>query len=66
MLKETSIANKLALGTVQFGIPYGISNENGQINSREVENILSLARQNGVDTVIVRRYFAANLLMGYP
>ena len=51
MLKETSIANKLALGTVQFGIPYGISNENGQINSREVENILSLARQNGVDTL---------------
>tara|TARA_B100000900_G_scaffold410076_2_gene427165 strand:- start:194 stop:1087 length:894 start_codon:yes stop_codon:yes gene_type:complete len=51
MLKETSIANKLALGTVQFGIPYGISNENGQINSREVENILSVARQNGVDTL---------------
>lgn len=51
MLKETSIANKLALGTVQFGIPYGISNENGQINSREVKNILSLARQNGVNTL---------------
>jgi aryl-alcohol dehydrogenase-like predicted oxidoreductase len=51
MLKETNMNSKLALGTVQFGIPYGVSNESGQINSREVGNILSIARQNGIDTL---------------
>ena len=51
VLKGTSMNSKLALGTAQFGIPYGISNESGQINSKEVGNILSLARQNGIDTL---------------
>jgi len=31
--------NKLALGTVQFGLDYGITNQNGQVSIIEVENI---------------------------
>jgi len=42
---------KLAIGTAQFGMPYGISNEIGQVNLREVENIINLARRNGINTL---------------
>tara|TARA_Y100001935_G_scaffold122826_1_gene102063 strand:- start:54 stop:929 length:876 start_codon:yes stop_codon:yes gene_type:complete len=43
--------SKLAIGTVQFGMPYGVSNETGQVDSREVENIICLARESGIDTL---------------
>ena len=34
---------KLGLGTVQFGLPYGISNKTGQVSLDEVDKILKLA-----------------------
>lgn len=40
---------KLALGTVQFGIPYGIANTQGRVRESEVGQILSLARGKGID-----------------
>lgn len=46
---------KLALGTVQFGLDYGVANEGGQVKSAEVDNILSEAKKNGIhilDTAI--------------
>ncbi|MBM3440583.1 MAG: aldo/keto reductase, partial [Bacteroidetes bacterium] len=46
-----NLANKLGLGTVQFGIPYGISNTNGQTTAAEVESILSFAFEQGIDLV---------------
>lgn len=39
---------KLALGTVQFGTPYGISNQMGQTPLREVEAILDYAAEAGI------------------
>lgn len=42
---------KLALGTAQFGLPYGIANQSGQVPLDEVAAILSLARGGGVDTL---------------
>ena len=42
---------KLALGTVQFGLPYGIANQNGQVSRGEVGKILTLARESGIDTL---------------
>ena len=44
-----NLANKLGLGTVQFGIPYGISNTKGQTSEAEVGNILSFAFEQGID-----------------
>jgi len=35
--------NKLALGTVQFGLDYGITNASGKVPLSEVEKILKLA-----------------------
>jgi aryl-alcohol dehydrogenase-like predicted oxidoreductase len=41
--------SKIALGTVQFGIDYGISSTNGQVRPEEVRNILSYARSQNID-----------------
>lgn len=43
--------NKLVLGTVQMGIPYGINNKDGQISLSEAFNILEFAYQNGINTL---------------
>lgn len=42
---------KLALGTVQFGQNYGISNRGGQTPRPEVGKILSLAHRSGLRTI---------------
>lgn len=39
---------KIGLGTVQFGLPYGISNSGGQTSPGEVSEILNTAREKGV------------------
>lgn len=42
---------KLALGTAQFGLSYGIANQTGQLSSEAGAAVLSAARSRGVDTV---------------
>jgi len=42
---------KIALGTVQFGIPYGIVNSNGQVEKSEAKGILDYAKSVGIDTI---------------
>ena len=42
---------RLALGTVQFGLSYGIANQHGQVSRAEVGRILTLARESGIDTL---------------
>lgn len=44
-------ASNIALGTVQFGLPYGVSNTNGQVSSSEVSKILALAKSEGIHTL---------------
>lgn len=42
---------KLALGTVQFGLDYGIANESGRVTEHEAGAILKRAQSCGVDTL---------------
>lgn len=42
---------RLALGTVQFGLTYGIANKTGQVAPAEVKAILTAAREAGLDTL---------------
>lgn len=42
---------RLALGTVQFGLDYGVSNREGQVSDDELDAILALARRAGIDTL---------------
>lgn len=41
--------NKLALGTVQFGINYGIINKLGQVKKTEVSKIIESAKNENID-----------------
>lgn len=43
--------SKLVLGTVQFGLNYGIANRSGQVSFDDVKTILSTALDHGVDTL---------------
>lgn len=42
---------KLALGTVQFGLNYGISNQQGQVDKAQVAAILAMANELGIETL---------------
>lgn len=42
---------KLALGTVQFGLEYGIANKQGRVSRHEAKDILVHARSSGMDTL---------------
>lgn len=42
---------RIALGTAQFGLSYGVSNTHGQCAFDEVEMILKAARSSGIDTL---------------
>jgi len=42
---------KLALGTVQFGLDYGVSNTQGQVCPEEVNKILTIAKQQNISTL---------------
>ena len=43
--------NKIALGTAQFGMKYGISNQSGIVPPEEIMSILKIADKVGVDTL---------------
>jgi len=43
--------SKLALGTAQFGLKYGVANQEGKIKFSEVEKILKLAKNSNIDLI---------------
>ena len=45
------MTQRLALGTVQFGLPYGIANEAGQVTREAAAAILQQARHSGLDVL---------------
>lgn len=47
----SAAGNRLALGTAQFGLPYGVANRVGQVPLASVAAMLRLATAAGVDTL---------------
>ena len=43
--------SRLALGTAQFGLTYGIANQKGQIKFSEANKILELAKNSNIDLI---------------
>ncbi len=43
--------HKLVLGTVQFGLNYGINNHSGQVKQEEADKILQWAKRSGINTL---------------
>lgn len=48
---------KLTLGTVQFGLDYGVSNTKGKTDQQEVARILHLAQKAGIDTLDTAHHY---------
>lgn len=48
---QSGAMTRLALGTVQFGLNYGIANRSGQVVDSEVGTILARAAAAGIDTL---------------
>ena len=45
------LASKIALGTAQFGLNYGVSNFSGQVSFSSIKSILELAKSSGINTL---------------
>jgi hypothetical protein len=42
---------RLALGTVQFGLPYGVANTQGQVAPADAEQMVRFAAESGMETI---------------
>lgn len=59
-------APQLCLGTVQFGLPYGITNQVGQVPEEEVRRILDLAAASGISLLdTAQAYGTAETVLGH-
>ena len=57
-------APELCLGTVQFGLPYGVTNQLGQVPEPEVCRILELAATSGIKLLDTEAYGMAETVLG--
>lgn len=51
MVRQHTAAHRIALGTAQFGLPYGIANHSGKVTRGEAAAILDRAWSAGLDTI---------------
>ena len=42
---------RLAIGTAQFGLSYGVANNGSKVSENEVKKILTIARQSGIELI---------------
>jgi aryl-alcohol dehydrogenase-like predicted oxidoreductase len=45
------MSSRLAIGTVQFGLDYGVANNSGQVSRKDAKSIIFLARLSGIATL---------------
>ena len=50
-MSESLIVKRLALGSAQFGLQYGVANTVGRPTCREIKNIIVTAKNAGIDTL---------------
>jgi aryl-alcohol dehydrogenase-like predicted oxidoreductase len=59
------LSQRLALGTVQLGMPYGVANRVGQVATGEARLIVERARTSGMDTLdTAAAYGASEAVLG--
>lgn len=59
-MKKANLFTGISLGTVQWGMPYGIANKTGQPNMGEILKILSLASSVGINTLDTARSYGTS------
>ena len=52
--------NRLGIGTVQFGMEYGINNKNGMLNQKIITDILNLATKEKIDLLDTARNYGTS------
>ncbi len=58
MLKKlSSYTSKIGIGTVQFGLDYGISNTKGKVSQSEISEILKLAKKQNISYIDTARAY---------
>ena len=62
--KSLNITKKMVLGTVQFGMDYGIANINGKPKKKEVFGILDLAWEKGIRQFDTAPGYGSEMLLG--
>ena len=50
-MDKNHLKTKIAIGTAQLGLNYGIANKTGKISQNEMRKILKFAEKNGIDTI---------------
>ena len=55
-----SSSNKIAIGTAQFGLDYGIANKNGKVNANEIRSILNFALENNINTLDTAKAYGSS------
>ena len=63
-MNSSDIVEKMVLGTVQFGMDYGIANISGKPSKKEVFKILDLAWEKGVRSFDTAPGYGSELLLG--
>ncbi len=51
------LKKKIALGSAQFGMPYGVANKNGMLNFHEILSIINLCWDEGIKTIDTARVY---------
>lgn len=46
-----SVGKRFVLGTVNFGLPYGVANHTGQLGTENVKRVLTCAKSGGMNTL---------------
>ena len=46
-----NLARKIAIGSAQFGLNYGLANKSGKINQKEIKAILDFAYKSSINTI---------------
>jgi len=49
--REEMSGRKIAIGTAQFGLDYGVANQMGRVAEEDAHQILAYAKSQGVDTI---------------
>ncbi|WP_370298709.1 aldo/keto reductase [Pontibacterium sp.] len=52
--------SRIAIGTAQFGLNYGVSNSSGQVSQANIESILNVARSYGIDTLDTAKLYGTS------
>ena len=50
-MSNSILTKKIAIGTAQFGMKYGVKNNSGAISVREIRKIIKYVKLKGLNTI---------------